>query len=506
MATSNLVDRDTSQEIHLMGNEKVFWLPTQICPETGERFILLDDVKKAFVGVKYPQGPQDGTSVFMIDNNGDLEDMDEQQFISELYPPESFPYLATVNLFQACVHLHECLAAFSHDKETFQQRMANSRYYNSLFREESEILEDFLGEDDREKKLANLSELEKQVPKWNYSNMCWNLLQFRENNWDSVTPALFIVLPSDLVSWDDSDPLTHQFRLYFLCDAWERKTEPVKKTWSKDLFEDFDMKSFIDDIITSKENDTLDDDNALKHHLTQEEVQGLGGEENDDRNTLQAHNAQDVPASVFANDIFRHMFIQDELQHQDNEEDSEKDALKDQNTQDVHQTLFPDDTFRHIFAQAESQCHESENDSAKDSLQGSNAQDIVPRSVFPNGLFNSYYMFQENQQDYGSEDDVDNDTLQDQNAHDVPRHIHFSDHHGYVLNRPQEFFQIYGDYVLAMLEMLKRGYEDAVPPLDNFEILGTLVQKLAANSHLILSNLSSTRLSNTFKGSIQRRE
>ncbi|KAF8980284.1 hypothetical protein BGZ52_004067 [Haplosporangium bisporale] len=72
MATSNPLDRDTSQLIYLMGNEKVFWLPTQICTETGKRFILLDDIKKAFVGVKYPQGPQNGTAVFMIDNNGDL--------------------------------------------------------------------------------------------------------------------------------------------------------------------------------------------------------------------------------------------------------------------------------------------------------------------------------------------------------------------------------------------------------------------------------------------------
>ncbi|KAI9233874.1 MAG: hypothetical protein BYD32DRAFT_439709 [Podila humilis] len=483
MATSNPLDRDTSQLIYLMGNEKVFWLPTQICTETGKRFILLDDIKKAFVGVKYPQGPQNGTAVFMIDNNGDLycplrivhrshillvmdetsrEDMNEQQFISELYPPETFPYLATVNLYQACVHLHECLAAFSHDRETFQQRAANSRYYNSLFREESEILEDdFLGKDDREKKLASLSELEKQVPKWNYSNMCWNLLQFRENNWDSVTSALFIVLPSDLVSWDDSDPLTHQFRLYFLCDFWERKTDPVKKGRSKDLFEDFDMKGFI--------QDTLDDGDALKHYLMQEEVQGLGGEENDARNTLQGHNAQDVPTSILANDVFRQMFIQDELQCHDNEENSEKDTLQGQDAQDVHQTVFPDDIFRDFFAQEEPQSYESENDSSKDSLQGPNAQD-VPRSVFPNGFFNPY-MFQDDQQDYDSKDDVDNNSLQDRNAYDIPQHIHFSDHRGYNIERPQEFFQIYGDYVLAMLEMLKRGYEDAVPPLDTFEIL-----------------------------------
>ncbi|KAG0026565.1 hypothetical protein BGZ81_006250 [Podila clonocystis] len=36
--------------------------------------------------------------------------------------------------------------------------------------------------------------------------------------WDYATSKLFVVLPSDLESWDDNNPSTHQFRLYFLCD------------------------------------------------------------------------------------------------------------------------------------------------------------------------------------------------------------------------------------------------------------------------------------------------
>ncbi|KAG0351998.1 hypothetical protein BG005_008524 [Podila minutissima] len=43
-----------------------------------------------------------------------------------------------------------------------------------------------------------------------------------------ATPSLFLVLPSDLASWDDSVPSTHTLRLYFLCGytsqgrgAWE---------------------------------------------------------------------------------------------------------------------------------------------------------------------------------------------------------------------------------------------------------------------------------------------
>lgn len=52
---------------------------------------------------------------------------------------------------------------------------------------------------------------------------------------------------------------------------------------------------------------------------------------------------------------------------------------------------------------------------------------------------------------------------------DLPQHVHLSDHPGYNVSRPQEFFQIYGDYVLRVLRMIKGGYSDniyKIPPLN----------------------------------------
>ncbi|KAI9235064.1 MAG: hypothetical protein BYD32DRAFT_422011 [Podila humilis] len=40
------------------------------------------------------------------------------------------------------------------------------------------------------------------------------------------------------------------------------------------------------------------------------------------------------------------------------------------------------------------------------------------------------------------------------------QHVHLSKHPGYNLKRPQEFFRIYGDYVLRMLQLVKLGYSD----------------------------------------------
>lgn len=56
----------------------------------------------------------------------------------------------------------------------------------------------------------------------------------------------------------------------------------------------------------------------------------------------------------------------------------------------------------------------------------------------------------------------------------IPQHVHLSYHPGYVLSRPQEFFQIYGDYTLRVLQMVQHGYSKTdydIPSLDTFRIL-----------------------------------
>lgn len=57
---------------------------------------------------------------------------------------------------------------------------------------------------------------------------------------------------------------------------------------------------------------------------------------------------------------------------------------------------------------------------------------------------------------------------------DMLQHVHLSNHSGYDLQQPQEFFRIYGDYVLRVLQMVECGYCDTdheIPPLNSFKIL-----------------------------------
>ncbi|KAF9332223.1 hypothetical protein BG006_004911 [Podila minutissima] len=56
----------------------------------------------------------------------------------------------------------------------------------------------------------------------------------------------------------------------------------------------------------------------------------------------------------------------------------------------------------------------------------------------------------------------------------MTQHVHLANHHGYNLLRPQDFFEEYGDYVLRVLRMVKKGYaipSYEIPPMDTNKIL-----------------------------------
>ncbi|KAF9332221.1 hypothetical protein BG006_004909 [Podila minutissima] len=56
----------------------------------------------------------------------------------------------------------------------------------------------------------------------------------------------------------------------------------------------------------------------------------------------------------------------------------------------------------------------------------------------------------------------------------IPQHVHFSNHPGYNLLRPEEFFEKYGDYVLRVLRMVKLGYFNNVCDIPSIHTLSIL--------------------------------
>ncbi|KAF9298899.1 hypothetical protein BGZ74_009188 [Mortierella antarctica] len=239
-------------------------LPTRLCPETDERYILWSDIQDNIVGASHLQ-TYAGRAMFMIDKYGELHQplkikyseipyvvfcsslhrirIEESKNIQELGGSSSSLHdpLLTQNqlsiplkhLIDKCQYLVEHLETTANgDRITLRQTIANARYYHSMATKRLEILDQdrvrsLVDGRDRASLLKQLRELEQQMSIWEYRNTCRSMLHGKICRWEYATSSLFIVLPSSLRGWDDSDSKTHHFRLYFLCDI--RKAESAPK-------------------------------------------------------------------------------------------------------------------------------------------------------------------------------------------------------------------------------------------------------------------------------------
>lgn len=110
-------------------------------------------------------------------------------------------------------------------RNVFQQLTVNSRFYYSealgeLDRLESQGIRVEVDGMTKEELCAYLHDLQRKTLLPEYLNSCRTLLDNLDISWHYPAPRLFLVLPEDLDSWDASDPATHSFRLFFMCDHW----------------------------------------------------------------------------------------------------------------------------------------------------------------------------------------------------------------------------------------------------------------------------------------------
>ncbi|KAG0359641.1 hypothetical protein BG005_000434 [Podila minutissima] len=109
-------------------------------------------------------------------------------------------------------------------RDTFLQILLNTRYHYSILGEEIKRLDEagFTAQADGmgpDQIVEEIRVCDEQGSEWDYRNICRCIL-YLDNRWDYATSSLFIVLPTELGSWDDTDQSTHHLRLYFLCDVW----------------------------------------------------------------------------------------------------------------------------------------------------------------------------------------------------------------------------------------------------------------------------------------------
>ncbi|KAF9377275.1 hypothetical protein CPC16_011915 [Podila verticillata] len=255
---------DTLQKFESRDHPRFSSLPTYLCPETNERYILWSDIQGTFLNVSYLQ-TYEGRAMFMIDRHGELHQPlrikfsevpytvfnigllririeashNIHEFTQSSSKDSSFPHnrfsIPLKHLIDKCQYLIDHLETIANsDRYTLRQATANAWYYYSMARKRLETLDQdrikaLVDGKDRESLLRQLGELEQQMSMLEYRNTCRNMLHGKVCRWEYATSSLFIVLPSDLRSWDDSVSATHKFRLYFLCDI--RKMESASKEW-----------------------------------------------------------------------------------------------------------------------------------------------------------------------------------------------------------------------------------------------------------------------------------
>ncbi|KAF9381802.1 hypothetical protein CPB97_007571, partial [Podila verticillata] len=166
--------------------------------------------------------PDEEYTVVYIDGHEDWSDSYQHNGNDISSPVDLFAPLGRL-VTTTMYHFDRLKLAPNAVRATFLQLVANARYYHELLVKEIEGLDEFsfrvqFGERDRALIMTQLRELEEQVPDWDYRNVYYNMFYRVQTKWDYATSKLFIVLPSDLKSWDDADSSTHLFRLYFLCD------------------------------------------------------------------------------------------------------------------------------------------------------------------------------------------------------------------------------------------------------------------------------------------------
>ncbi|KAF9327165.1 hypothetical protein BG006_009483, partial [Podila minutissima] len=230
--------------------------------DTKERYILWSDILCTFHGINRLESHRGMPVLFTIDSDGELsqplriqcnpystyvvaygsdqrqqssaESCNTQQGSDEhrqgesqnLAPHEILPSLK--DLFETCKELCQGVEnAANGSRDIFRPVAANARYYLSKFREGIERLDKsgantLVNGKSQEQLLEELGDVEQQVLEGEYRNICRSTLCHRTGTWNYAASSMFLALPSDLDSWDDSNPSTHQFRFYFLCDNWKQ--------------------------------------------------------------------------------------------------------------------------------------------------------------------------------------------------------------------------------------------------------------------------------------------
>ncbi|KFH74056.1 hypothetical protein MVEG_01269 [Podila verticillata NRRL 6337] len=220
--------------------------PTQVCSKTGKRYILCSN-QQAFEMIYHLETADGNRALFMTGDDGELPVAYDMVFTNNVAGQQTKPpvhlsggakspsLLLLAYLFDTCLALHEYLPTVAQvNRDLLRQVMANALYFQTKLVDQITELEingvsAVVNGTSAEHMQSCIRDWEQRMPALEYLSTCYSMLYDAHNKWEYATSSLFIVLPSDLDSWNDSDPSTHKFRLYFLCDTRRQAVDLERK-------------------------------------------------------------------------------------------------------------------------------------------------------------------------------------------------------------------------------------------------------------------------------------
>ncbi|KFH70893.1 hypothetical protein MVEG_03740 [Podila verticillata NRRL 6337] len=209
------------QQFTSKSGEPLQSIQTHTIGRFGDVFVYWSEIQDAFPDVNY-----------LLDNHGERVFFE----VTKINGNHEFASPIRIKAFQHPFTVVTCATAKTpalsaildfRDISSWQDRM-HSANSNIIESPEYQLYVDYY--------LSVLLERQKSDPSFQSGtqqaeSVTLSVLDISHKVLEFAAPRLFLFLPSDLNQWDDLDPSTQSFRLYFLCDCGYKSTEESHPTY-----------------------------------------------------------------------------------------------------------------------------------------------------------------------------------------------------------------------------------------------------------------------------------
>ncbi|KAI9234264.1 MAG: hypothetical protein BYD32DRAFT_423987 [Podila humilis] len=174
----------------------------------GERFVYWSDIQNAFPNTFYLLDDRGDRVLYeVIEKDNDYELASPLRVKGSQHPITVMPLPTAVDPVRLQSILLDDVLKWNDRMNSDKPNFANSPEFRLSFLHSLEAFTTKTSKDPATQAIAKACSMRHEL------DIPHNVIEFVE------PPRLFLFLPSDFDLWDDLDPTTHSFRLYFLCDC-----------------------------------------------------------------------------------------------------------------------------------------------------------------------------------------------------------------------------------------------------------------------------------------------